>query len=825
MAFAGTGSLLGAAPIVSCPAVNPADSGRDVYGGNVGVRGTATGVWHFEIICNRWTFVTPAGNAAFVRAVSAVNDVPGSGRGGFQPYDAVYLQSAALGANPENFAAKAADTHPADVIHSNGVTLSAVGDAILFGSQQKPGFSHFVLSQLATGGEITWYYSKADGSWGLVNGTGKPFAATTLNALASYAMDVGNFYDTDSAGYETIRSPRSNVVTWFNLAAKTFPADFAKAALPNDATPRYYIRGVVTKAFTVPPKLSRLYERGTLRELISKKYADGKTNFSVLWAEDISRKLKGWGFNAAGMYSSRYETVETKVTTRLPTETVWQLSGHAMRTDYPYKIRSLYAGLKCPPGPNGVLRTQGMQPDFFDPAYATALKQEAAGYQAARPLSPWTFALIPEEADSLYGINRTSHDHIGYVIMAGDVYKGNKLYAKLKLRDYLRYRFRATGDPIAAFSVDGAPPAYSYAPGVPTGFEAQALAKMNQSWGTSYTTWSTSEPDGENLGKTQWGTGSGFLDEDGSHLLAKDGAGNFVCTLSYADKPFRNLNIQGDLDRFTEVFANKYGRVLLAALAPIPKRPPVLLPLYSAPNFVYTALRPYVDGFWVNAPPTDFKRIYEAAKLPIMNSDYQKSDLDSPATTRGTVSMVTYDAPSNRTRIRAPGFMGSYSRPWYVGFPGVPACNGLPAVPSVVRADWEDMYVAGNYTPCVPTGVEMVKTTAGGPVGLKTQGDRAAGKIYLLNSTLNVKGTDGRYPLVGWEHWGLYDSDVYSGTELENLGLMTGHGNAYDGIEARTAVGVDGSGITYGGEVKDYGDLLGPLGGYLKGIDTSLSYQ
>jgi len=59
--------------------------------------------------------------------------------------------------------------------------------------------------------------------------------------------------------------------------------------------------------------------------------------------------------------------------------------------------------------------------------------------------------------------------------------------------------------------------------------------------------------------------------------------------------------------------------------------------------------------------------------------------------------------------------------------------------------------------------------------------------------------------------------------DFDNSGLATLNDNAYDGTEARRAPGRDARGCPIGGEESDYGDLLGPVSEYLRGVDARLA--
>ncbi len=81
---------------------------------------------------------------------------------------------------------------------------------------------------------------------------------------------------------------------------------------------------------------------------------------------------------------------------------------------------------------------------------------------------------------------------------------------------------------------------------------------------------------------------------------------------------------------------------------------------------------------------------------------------------------------------------------------------------------------------------------------------------------------DGLGFVIGIEHWCLYDPAVSNWCDSENFGLATLQDNAYDGVEARRTPGTDSRGYAAGGEEADYGNLLGPLSGFLRRIDDRL---
>ena len=318
-------------------AVSAADD-VDKYGGFMDIKGTAGEFFSVQKIGGRWWIVTPEGHGTFIRTVSKVdtnnNNVDCGGSGNFLTYDAVYIQPKD-GKPTANLKDAAASTITRDVVHpQSGVTLKDAGDAIFIGSGRfKPNFTYFWLDQLGAGGKVQWYYS-AGKQWKLINGNGNPSACVAKNADGSYYFDRGNFMAPDAKGGgvghdptrpETINASRANKITWFDVAKVGFPADFAPLALPNDPTPRYYIKAVVTQAFATAPILNQTYDRAIFDEIVQRKYGPGQWN--ITWAKAVAQRLKGWGYNAVGMYSGRYviDAAPKLGDNRLPGEPTWVL--------------------------------------------------------------------------------------------------------------------------------------------------------------------------------------------------------------------------------------------------------------------------------------------------------------------------------------------------------------------------------------------------------------------------------------------------------------------------------------------------------------------
>jgi hypothetical protein len=82
----------------------------------------------------------------------------------------------------------------------------------------------------------------------------------------------------------------------------------------------------------------------------------------------------------------------------------------------------------------------------------------------------------------------------------------------------------------------------------------------------------------------------------------------------------------------------------------------------------------------------------------------------------------------------------------------------------------------------------------------------ARGEAYAnyVQTLLQLKGSDGTYPVMGFSWWALADNF----SDKANYGLVTTRDNAYDGQEAVIRYGVDPWSYPTGGEVANYGDSI-----------------
>jgi hypothetical protein len=814
------------------------------------VVGTKTGGFHTQQIGDRIWLIAPDGKGFFPREVQLFTD-GSSGAGGnrFLSYDKVVLQP-----NDGSFVTvsdQAKDSNPGDVlITGKAYTLKNVGDTIYIGSARfKPEYTHIQAQALGVGGTINWYYLDSSGTWVLINGTGAPFSAAELNAEKSYYMDVGTGALERGVAANGLLAPYgtvtlTNKLTWWNTGVScpgngscTWPADFAKHAVAGiDTVARYYIKGVVEKAFSSPPIISQIFETGTTTEVINAKYSGiGDTAF-IKWANNDSAKLIKYGINAAGMYSNRYEElyfdnikgdggITLNPETLMPVSHLIQSTSYVMRVPTAFNpplVTSSVKNIMSNVGATFCPGYEGISPDVFDPGYAKGLIN---GLQYSTGQGNWknstvtipdpskVYSYILEEADDLFLINSVSHNHLGVqVLMAnpympadaghGMTYTDPTFYSKVELSSFLEKKY-------------------------------VTIAALNAAWGTKYTVWGTSSgviASGTNAYKT----GTGFMDEDGSHVLKN-------CATSYntvADA-VNNSKILADLDAYTVLWTQTYGEAIHAAVTAVlpANHPPVSIPLYDGPNEAYAALTPYTDTFWASVSPVDslasatITRILASTTKPVFIGSYMTATQQTQLGFNATVAKVSYDASTDSSTIVADSLNYWFGSGLSLLFPSSSGCPTVP--PEAKSADWSamtgtTMVVPGNYSTCVSAG-QNVQPQAPGTAWLNdypTFASMEQAEILRFNTVIAAKNSAGVAGVIGIGWWGMYPEELVAGLIPNAYGFFTYNDNMYDGVsDLNPAGGADANGYPTGGEEADYGNRVngtGLLGPYLTNIYTEV---
>jgi hypothetical protein len=399
------------------------------------------------------------------------------------------------------------------------------------------------------------------------------------------------------------------------------------------------------------------------------------------WAEAQTNRLKSWGFTGAGSYSGTYSNRTSWPSDGLPFSAALQVSGHAKRDDISggvryYHCKSInynYTGMVCAPG---YVPAGGGQADTFDVSCDNG-KGIAGAYMddlgtggndninsLASSVGNFTW-VVSEEGDDIYGLDNTythedfAADIVNHTPMQSTSpnspsynYPNKTLDAKIALRDYLANEYGCSnpgggiGTPMSAGD-----DLYHSSAYCGSSAAASSLSALNTAWHTSYTTWSTSDAGGEagikNGTYASYGTGTGVLDENGAHTVASSYQSNcslnggLLDTNAWTAYP----QIETDLHNYIIYFAQTYSQTLSAAWAQpsATPHPPIFIPLYTAPSYVYAAMAPYFDGFWVSPEIvngsyslTDLQRIIAAASvsggksMPLIVADYSTANPDSP---------------------------------------------------------------------------------------------------------------------------------------------------------------------------------------------------
>jgi hypothetical protein len=731
------------------------------------------------------------------------------------------------GASPTVLTGQAQDSNTSHVV-VGGATLKAVGDTIVFGAKNfRPNYTYFWLSTLGSGGSIQWSYLSSAGQWKPINGTGEPASAIVSDAAHSYNMDVGGYYAPDSNGFMAGGNSNADRITWWATGQHVtpWPTDFVPQVLNTlDSTPRYYIQGVVTSAFSTPPVLNQIYERHTYDEMIQAKYGGSGETPYIRWINNAVSKLAGWGINAGGQYSYRLNSTQGQsgdggvtVTNPLPMLAVYQFSDYPMRSTPPISglspIKNVYAQIGSNPVCPGTY--VGRTADVFDPNFAS---QFAAGVTQSMPTglsASQYYMIVPEEADDLFGIDSNGHAHMGFVILAANPYMTSDtvygisytdpvLHAKYALQTYLQGKY-GTGN--------------------------AGLAALNAAWGTSYTTWDTSSGSIA-AGTNAWSTGSGFMDESGTGVYkgpASCGSGTQIQYSTIASN--LNANVYSDLNGFVALWTQTYGQAMSNALNLV-AHPPVFEPLYSGLDSAYQTLAQYVDGFWISpANSSDAQRIMNDAQKPVIVANYSTADPDSQDDISGMISQVSYNSTTGNTTLTVPGLKYWLPSSVLLQFPDLTGATGsceYSPNPRVVSQQWNNlagstMTVGGDYS-CLPTGVHVGIYSYGG-VTYDTQQARAAAMISGWNSMLNLTDPAGHRDVVGLEHWAYFDESVENTGSNQDFGVFTPNDNPYDGTSAVQAAGTDVNGYPTGGEEGNYGNVFtgsGGVGTWLAGIYSLL---
>lgn len=289
----------------------------------------------------------------------------------------------------------------------------------------------------------------------------------------------------------------------------------------------------------------------------------------TIFAQHVATRLRSWGFNAIGEYSSPYT---------YPIATFLRPDGNPVKLPFIRQLNISFYGItnrgRLAPGPFKTLLAgavdstiyndwPGNVPDVFDPNFEIYAKRAAADLRTrdneaiftekgpsggiphpSLENTPWLIGTTPDDSDYLFGFGPgpeepgrrgVIHPHIGWIIAvtrpaqsennqvgaAFDQrqtvrYSDSVVYAKRAWREFLQVQYKTIG-------------------------------ALNSAWGAKYTTF---DSDGG------WPFGRGLLDESGRNPWIG----------SNPNGPFKNPRVAADFDKFLGIYADRYFQIVSQAI-------------------------------------------------------------------------------------------------------------------------------------------------------------------------------------------------------------------------------------------------------------------
>jgi len=399
-------------------------------------------------------------------------------------------------------------------------------------------------------------------------------------------------------------------------------------------------------------------------QALKQKYEGAPSGFVV----QAVRRLRSWGFNAIGEYSTEYV---------LPVGTYGRKDGNPEKIPFIRMIRPSGYGTKPKIGVkeliSGVDPTiytgwRGAFPDLFDPkfeAFAAATASDQIK-QFTQPLddTPWLIGTTTDDGDDLTGFGpgpeahlAKVHPHLGWIVaVTAPTQKDNPklkvtyddatVHTKIAWRDFLIKKYKS-------------------------------VASLNSAWGAHYTTW---DSDGG------WPNGAGLLDESGRHPWI----GNDYQRLSGASK-----GAAADMDEFLGILAGRYFSVVSQAVRSATPHHlvfgPASISAGARPQILEAAGR-YLDVLQVYSPPDRLDLIanaYTRSGKPVFVWSTLTSQADFDLASANVKGWPHYDFPSQEGRGRA---YATYVN----GLFNLQATDGIYPVAGIDWWEWVDKIVGGE---------------------------------------------------------------------------------------------------------------------------------
>jgi hypothetical protein len=274
---------------------------------------------------------------------------------------------------------------------------------------------------------------------------------------------------------------------------------------------------------------------------LTTKYNTG--NAQAAWGVEATHRLARWGFNSLAEFASAYVLPHRANVTQHPAMLLTRPTPAALANTGGYVAAGLTPKDLLDAQAVGFLYAARSFPDVFDPQFATYVDLYMPDivenvFWGGLATSAWCIGIAVDDADDVYGFGpgaeTTSprlHPHLGWAAACakptmasstkwGKSYTDTTVYAKAELQTFLQARYASIG-------------------------------ALNTAWGSTYSTFGT-----QGAG---WGSGTGWLDEDGRHTTWMGSA--TAGTLAGA-----SAGVIADLDDFLYVIADQYFSIVTAAM-------------------------------------------------------------------------------------------------------------------------------------------------------------------------------------------------------------------------------------------------------------------
>ncbi len=613
----------------------------------------------------------------------------------------------------------------------------------------------YSASVAATGGNGSITYSLSSGSLpgGLSLSSGGTISGTPTSVGES--TFVVEAQDTEA-------SPQSATRPFFIgvfPSLTTYNGLSGSAITPCTATGYFQLKKVNHRWMFADPGCKKFWlfgvQNGTSTYIDSSIYTTRYgTDSNRQWENHSTNRIMSWGFNTWGEYAQTSFYDGNSHLTNIPFVLIVRPSVYAESdgcTGYSGDLINDVIGLL----PSNMTNHMGYQyemMDIFDPMWSACASDAVSNAEPSSASGGWgnqfMVGITMDESDEYWALggNADPYVHMGYAIATAK-FQGSHGSDGSHHSLFSKYAWTCGISGVNFGYGSGV----SYLQRSPGGYAN--IAALNSAWGTSYTSFCDD-------GSGGWGSGTGVLDEDGTHI---------GCTSSSCD-PFGLTGVPSAVQTDVNGFLHDYAKRTFA---------PVVTAIRNVDSNHLIFSMNKLGGHSDTAPCTQKARSQVLVGMQDAGAQAFIACYGDPNKSSG--SLGTEVATDIYVQTGLPSYV------WYS-----------------VSAE-ADSY----WYPCTS-----------GEVDFPTQEDRGAGGTgqygygTALTALWGATSTNSDYPIIGVDWWGLTDDNLppaaSCGGEHTDFGLITDNDNAYDGNCAIASGGTDAFSYACGGEDtgKSYGNFL-----------------